>query len=157
LYILPSILDGGIMAPISIWGPALWKVLHGIGFGTGIASPIMLRDVTREYVWLMNNIEIVIPCVHCVVHVREFKKDHPSPTGLDGGVWLWELHESVNKKLGAVGIPYSPEIGSGTNVDESWKIYKNILSDSLVAGHVSGASVKDYGRRLGLWRGFLCI
>ena len=145
------------MAPISVWGPALWKVLHGIGFMTSIASPIMLRDVTREYIWLMNNIEMVIPCVNCVEHVREFKKKHPSPITIDGGFWLWELHESVNKYLGAVGIPYSAEIGFGTNVIESWKIYKNILSDSLVAGHVSGASVKDYGRRLGLWSGFLCI
>jgi hypothetical protein len=109
-------------------------------------------DERREITWLIHNLETIIPCHECRMHVREFKKS--VPIAGEYGLWFWQLHESVNQRLGKPGFTYTPDIGSGIHVRNSWKIYTNILRESILLGSVKGDSVKDYTRHIGLWAGF---
>ena len=145
------------MAPPSVWGPILWSILHGIGHKTQLTSNKMRVDVTREYIWLIQHMEKIIPCKECRDHVKAFKKKVPPPTGPDEGSWFWALHESVNERLGKPAVIYSADIGSGIIVKELWKVYKDTLRDSLISGSVNGLALKEYGRHIGLWAGFACI
>jgi hypothetical protein len=117
----------------------------------------MRVDVTREYVWLIQHMETIIPCKECRDHVKAFKKELPPPAGPDEGSWFWALHESVNERLGKPAVIYSADIGSDVSVKELWKVYKHTLRDSLISGSVNGLALKEYGRHIGLWAGFAYI
>jgi len=117
----------------------------------------MRVDVTREYIWLIQHMETIIPCKECRDHVKAFKKEVPPPAEPDEGAWFWALHESVNTRLGKPAVVYSVDIGSGVSVKELWKVYKDTLRDSLISGSVNGVALKEYGRHIGLWAGFACL
>ena len=140
----------------SVWGPFLWNTLHAIGAHAGKSHEKTRIDEIRELRWLLENLESVVPCNECRIHIKEYKKGSPIPESAgEYGIWLWNFHEAVNKRLGKTAdIPFTPELGASTRVRESWKQYVYILRDSVLSGHVKGSSVKDFTRRIGLWAGF---
>ena len=135
----------------SVWGPALWNLLHGIGYRAGKGPEKTRIDEKREISWLLNNLETIIPCQECRTHYRNYKKT-VSLEKYDE--WIWQLHESVNQKLGKDGVPFSVDIGEPISVRQSWKIYKNILREYVLA---NGSVMNEYGRHIGLWAGFAGI
>jgi len=137
----------------AVWGPVLWEVLHGLGFRSGKGPEYTAIDEKREVIWLIKHLEDIIPCRECRTHITAFKKREGfNNSGV--GPWIWQLHESVNERLGKVSVPFTTDIGSRVNIRQTWKIYLNTLHESILMGSVKGSAVKDYNRRVGLWAGF---
>ena len=137
----------------SVWGPILWGVLHGVGFRSGKGPVSTAIDERREVTWLIKHLEDVIPCRECRTHVAKFKKQVVfEVSGV--GPWIWKLHESVNERLGKASVTFTPDIGSGVNIRQSWKIYLNSLHESVLTGSVKGSCLKDFNHHVGLWAGF---
>ena len=84
-----------------IWGPALWRILHFSVERLGTKSLHRLPHEERR-LWsnLLNNLRFSLPCPQCKQHYQQFLSSHPisSFTKKDIRLWLYELHQSVNKR-----------------------------------------------------------
>jgi hypothetical protein len=144
------------MGTPAVWGPTLWKVLHGIGHTVTHAPPttdLLTRDRIRETTWLLTHLSTIIPCAECRRHLIDYIHTHPLPTAQsDVAVWIWNFHEAVNSRLGKEGGPsYTPELGK-VDVLVTWNTYKSFLKDSIASGKQKGSAVLEYSRHLLLWK-----
>ena len=135
----------------AVWGPQLWKLLHSIGSHGISPMPHTRVDAARQLKWLFDNLERIIPCRECELHTREYKKKSPLPD-TDYKKWVFDFHNSVNIRL-RKPIVEEPEYPA-VNILEAWRVYTQILEDSLLKGRVKGDAVKDFGRHLRLWASF---
>jgi hypothetical protein len=137
------------MPPPSIWGPPLWKVLHGIGVMSG-RNHSLRNDSEREALWLIAHLEYILPCKECTEHYLQFKKTHPIPKSYTTlGEWICALHNSVNVKLNKETIPFSPE---GTaDVKGDWALFLASVKDSILLRLIHGDKLREYARHMLLW------
>jgi hypothetical protein len=90
------------------WGPVFWKVLHGLAWKAGSAPlPGLQGDEIRAWRNLLSNLPKTIPCEECRQHLTNYIIANPivvpdTYSSLKSYVsnWLYELHESVNARLG---------------------------------------------------------
>ena len=146
---LSMIKTPGILPKPSVWGPVVWSLLHAIGARAGKGPEKTRIDERRVFIWLIDNLDTVLPCQECRAHFREVRKKVVLEDNY--AEWIWRLHEAVNEKLGKVGVPFTEDLGSGVNVKETWKIYKNLLHEYVLT---NSTAMKEYTRGLGLWAGF---
>lgn len=95
----------------SIWGPHEWESLHAKTFGYPIKPTEQQKQDYLNYFIALGN---VLPCIHCRKSYNEFIKQ--GNTKLDMTVmesretlsrWGFNLHNTVNKKLGVdYGVTY---------------------------------------------------
>ena len=142
-----------------VWGPPLWAVLHRIGFHAGKAPEKLARDERREFEWLINHLETVVPCAECRAHIEEYRRGRRPSALTEGGRWIWEFHEAVNARLGKTGVDFSSDLGSSSNktLRQLWKTYTDTILTSVQVGFVTRESVSEFSRHLFLWQGFACI
>lgn len=143
-----------------VWGPHLWAVLHRIGFHAGKAPEKLARDEKREFEWLINHLETVVPCAECRAHIEEYRRARKgvSPAA-NGARWIWEFHEAVNARLGKTGVEFSSDLGSSSKktLRQLWKTYTDTILTSVQVGFVTREAVSEFSRHLFLWQGFACI
>jgi len=153
------------MPPPSVWGPFLWKVLHGIGdSGRGQSSTIapsvnpFHKDKEREAIWILTHLEYCIPCKECIDHVFQFKKKVPVPkSNATIQDWICALHNSVNEKLGKANkdtVEGATGVVSRTSVLDAWNAWNQYLAtiqDSILLGQVSGPHLREFKRHMLLW------
>ena len=86
-----------------IWGPALWKILHFSAERFGTKSLHRLPH-EEQRIWsnLVSNLRFSLPCPQCKRHYQHYYSSNPisSFTKDELRVWLYHLHQSVNKKNG---------------------------------------------------------
>ncbi len=137
-----------------VWGPLAWKLLHGIGYKAGKCKSQKLRiDENREALWLLHHFEIIIPCPECRLHIIQYRKKHSLPkTSSEIGVWLWNLHEAVNKRLGkSPGPPFTPDLGNDVMIWKQWLEYQDCVKGSFQIGHLHQTEVASWSRHLHMW------
>jgi len=145
-----------------VWGPHLWAVLHRIGFHAGKAPEKLARDEKREFEWLINHLETVVPCAECRAHIEEYRRARKgvSPAA-NAARWIWEFHEAVNARLGKTGVEFSSDLGSSSapkkTLRQLWKTYTDTILTSVQVGFVTREAVSEFSRHLFLWQGFACI
>lgn len=86
------------MADPATWGPGLWKYLH--------ALPKYSESVDSLKATLHN---LDLPCPECRSHYKEYITERPIniiQTRDAGQRWIFDLHNSVNKRLGKPLYPY---------------------------------------------------
>lgn len=146
-----------------VWGPHLWAVLHRIGFHAGKAPEKLAKDERREFEWLINHLDTVVPCAECRAHIEEYRRGRKGFSSLSGDParWIWEFHEAVNARLGKTGVEFSSDLGSASASNKTlrqlWKTYTDTILTSVQVGFVSRESVSEFSRHLFLWQGFACI
>ena len=157
-----------------VWGPHLWAVLHRIGFHAGKAPEKLAKDERREFEWLINHLETVVPCAECRAHIEEYRRGRRPTASVsslssamaeegEGARWIWEFHEAVNARLGKTGVDFSSDLGSYASsaskktLRQLWKTYTDTILTSVQVGFVSRESVSEFSRHLFLWQGFACI
>jgi hypothetical protein len=147
-----------------VWGPHLWAVLHRIGFHAGKAPEKLARDERREFEWLINHLETVVPCAECRAHIEEYRRARKgfSPASASASRWIWEFHEAVNARLGKSGVDFSSDLGSSAfapnkTLRQLWKTYTDTILTSVQVGFVTREAVSEFSRHLFLWQGFACI
>lgn len=147
------------------WGPPLWKLLHGIAEALGNQSvPMLATDEAHEIVFLLRDVEKIMPCQLCRAHYREWRKDHPleeidklrGPM-LKTGVrtWLYALHENVNTNRGidsGITLDQIPTLYSSVDCKEAWGEFYTKVKLSTEIGLVSQVVLQTFHRRFGMLR-----
>lgn len=127
----------------SEWGPLLWQMLHGCAEKLGRApGHSIFLDQRREMIFILRDIENIMPCPMCRNHYREWRSKRPIDQFPETQAefreavrrWLFELHEEVNHSRGfESGISFE-QLGpmySGYDLKELGKQFSFILNRAL--------------------------
>jgi len=147
------------------WGPPLWKILHGIAETLGNQSvPMLATDEAHEIVFLLRDVEKIMPCQLCRTHYRAWRKDHPLEEidklrgyMLKTGVrqWIFDCHESVNLSRGIESgftVDQMPELYGNVDFKEAWGEFFTKVKVNTEIGLVSQSVLQNFHRRLGMLR-----
>jgi len=147
------------------WGPTLWKLLHGIAEALGNQPVAMLAtDEAHEIVFLLRDVEKIMPCQLCRTHYHAYRKDHPLEDidrlrgfMLKTGVreWLYNLHQEVNQSRGiesTITLEEIPEVYKNVNFKEAWGEFYTQIKSSTEIGLVSQTVLQNFHRRFGMLR-----
>ncbi len=147
------------------WGPPLWKLLHGIAECLGNQPVAMLAtDEAHEIVFLLRDVEKIMPCQLCRSHYHQWRKDHPLEEidrlrgfQLRLGVreWLYGLHEDVNRSRGIESGLTSEQVADlykQVDFKEAWSDFFTKVKLSTEIGLVSQTALQAFHRRFGMLR-----
>jgi hypothetical protein len=147
------------------WGPPLWKLLHGITEALGNQSVAMLAtDEAHEIVFLLRDVEKIMPCQLCKNHYHKYRKDHPieeidrlrGPMLREGvRKWLFDLHEEVNRDRGVesgITLEQIPDLYKQVDFKETWGEFLTKIKASTEVGLVSQTVLQNFHRRFGMLR-----
>jgi hypothetical protein len=86
----------------TIWGPPMWHVLHTISFNYPIKPT---KEDKLNYFNYFNSIKHILPCKYCRDNLKKNLKKLPLKKGVFKtrdtlSMWVYLLHEEVNKMLG---------------------------------------------------------
>jgi hypothetical protein len=147
------------------WGTPLWKLLHGLAESLGKqTNAILATDEAHEIVFLLRDVEKVMPCQLCRLHYNAWRKAHPLEQigalrgqALREGVkrWLFDLHENVNRdrKIQS-GISYEQlsELYATIDIRGEWGKFFELMKASTEVGLVSQTILQNFHRHLGILR-----
>lgn len=90
------------------WGPHAWEFLHTITFN----YPIKPTNYDRmRYKNLFMALGETYPCSYCRESYKKFIQNIPIENFYNSRygmvLWLYLIHDQVNKKLGKISIPFS--------------------------------------------------
>jgi hypothetical protein len=150
------------------WGNPLWKILHSITESLGNQkNTILSADEAHEIVFLLRDLEKVMPCQLCRQHYNKWRKEHPleklsvlrGPALRDAvRKWLYELHENVNqdRKLESnITIEQLPELYKSVDIRTEWGKFFEQMKTSTEVGLVSQLVLQNFHRHLGILRKLL--
>lgn len=150
------------------WGNPLWKILHSITESLGRQTSSMLStDEAHEIVFLLRDLEKIMPCALCRKHYNAWRKDHPLEqlAALRGqmlreGVrkWLYDLHENVNRDRGIVSnitLEQIPDLYKSVDIRTEWGNFFEQMKASAEIGQVSQMVLQNFHRHLGVLRKLL--
>ena len=143
----------------------MWKMLHGIAEALGNQPVAMLAtDEAHEIVFLLRDVEKIMPCQLCRNHYHQWRKDHPLEEldklrgyMLKTGVreWLYNLHENVNKSRGiesGITLEQIPDMYKNIDFKEAWGDFYTQIKSSTEIGLVSQTVLQAFHRRFGMLR-----
>jgi hypothetical protein len=86
----------------SVWGPAMWMMLHTMSFNYPI-NPTYEQQ--KHYYKFYSNLKNTLPCRYCRENLTKNLKKHKLSKDVMKSRetlsrWVYELHELVNKQLG---------------------------------------------------------
>jgi hypothetical protein len=147
------------------WGPPLWKILHGIAEALGNQTvPMLATDEAHEIVFILRDVEKIMPCQLCRSHYNQWRKEHPLEEidklrgfMLKSAVreWLYNLHENVNRSRGiesGISLEMIPEMYKNIDFKEAWSEFFTKIKVSTEIGLVSQVVLQSFHRRLGMLR-----
>ena len=86
----------------SIWGPALWLILHSACERIGAQSMKKLpQEESRIWLGLLQRLRYSLPCPQCKKHYNAFFSSNPITVITQDTIrrWLFHLHNQVNQRL----------------------------------------------------------
>ena len=92
----------------SIWGPALWTILHTACEQIGVHDIKKLpQEESRIWLGLLQSLRYSLPCPQCKKHYTTFFTDKPIAIITRESVrrWLYHLHNQVNQRLEKLSFP----------------------------------------------------
>jgi len=79
----------------SIWGPVLWKFLHGICYNIENKNV----NLDREIYELLSMLPLIIPCPVCQNHAKTHILEYPIPRDIrEINIWLFTFHNRVRER-----------------------------------------------------------
>ena len=150
------------------WGNPLWKMLHSITESLGNQkNAILAADEAHEMVFLLRDLEKVMPCQLCRQHYNIWRKEHPlekiallrGPALRDAvRKWLYDLHENVNrdrKIVSDVTLEQIPDMYKSLDIRTEWGKFFELMKASTEGGLVSQIVLQNFHRHLGILRKLL--
>lgn len=147
------------------WGPPLWKMLHGITEALGNQSvPMLATDEAHEIVFILRDVEKIMPCKLCRTHYHAWRKQRPIEEidKLRGYMlktavrqWLFDLHENVNLSRNiesGLTVDQMPEMYGSVDFKEVWGDFYTKIRSSTEVGLVSQTVLQNFHRRFGMLR-----
>jgi hypothetical protein len=125
------------------WGPALWKVLHGLAQLAGRqTNPNIRRDEMLHWKHLLKTLHTVLPCEDCREHLVSYVAHNPidipesyEQIGVYVRTWLYKLHENVNQRLGKPSFPFA-QLANDPDHKQSFAILQVIMKRAVVSSAV---------------------
>jgi hypothetical protein len=86
---------------VTVWGPALWHVLHTISFNYPVNPTNKEKKYYRNFIL---NLQHVLPCKYCRINLtNNFKKKPLQICDMENretfSRYIYDLHETINKML----------------------------------------------------------
>lgn len=123
----------------SVWGPALWKLLHFSAERIGLPSVRLPHEEERLWRSLLRSLSFSLPCPLCKKHYVLYDRSHPLVfSKINVRSWLYHLHEEVHQRLGSVSFPYE-EIETVYGVPFQYSKYSEIVMEHMRRGVRHGA------------------
>lgn len=125
------------------WGPLLWQMLHGAAEKLARTSnPSIFLDQRREMIFILRDVEAVMPCQLCRNHYREWRTKNPidqfpeTQSEFRDTVrrWLFDLHENVNQSRGFISGLTLEQLGSmysGYDLKELGKQFDSLINRAI--------------------------
>jgi len=117
----------------SVWGPALWKLLHFSAERIGL--PVIRLPHEEERLWraLLRSLSFSLPCPLCKKHYALYDRSHPLVFSKENmRSWLYALHEQVNLRL---GLPsFVEDVGTVYGVPFSFRTYSAVFVEHMRRG-----------------------
>jgi hypothetical protein len=99
------------MSEPAVWGPSMWRLLHGLAEKLGKQTTmILIQDERRAWLHFLRSVENVIPCKRCKQHYRSWtlkNRIEDATVRTTARAWLWGLHDEVNSERKVDGPPLS--------------------------------------------------
>jgi len=120
------------------WGPFIWSVLHGLAEKAGkVVFALYESDERRAWIQLLKAIGPMLPCSDCRDHYKVWITAHPVQTietmpyaSIKEWIrlWLWELHQDVNRRLDKAILPHTELSAqySNINITMQFKLFELI-------------------------------
>lgn len=150
------------------WGNPLWKILHSLTESLGNQqNTILAGDEAHEMVFLLRDLEKVMPCQLCRQHYNVWRKEHPleklavlrGPALRDAvRKWLFDLHETVNRdrKINSgITLEQIPQLYKNIDIRTEWGKFFDLMKGSTEVGLVSQIVLQNFHRHLGILRKLL--
>jgi hypothetical protein len=147
------------------WGPPLWKLLHGLTESLGNQTvAILSTDEAHEIVFLLRDLDKIMPCALCRNHYIAWRKTHPIETlgrlrgpMLRDGVrkYLYDLHQDVNERNSVqceIKEEDLHELYKTIDIRAQWAEFLTKIKLSTEVGLVSQTALTNFHRHLGLLR-----
>lgn len=155
----------------SIWGPALWTILHVAAekAGQNVVNGIRIDEV-RELEMLVRTFPAALPCAICQKHAGEYLKINKITwSGKTGPAareeirrWFYNFHDHVNrnKSIPTTSIPYD-ELESKYNTISNISLFVNTINEQIISALnfniVKHDAARSFRRHLGSLRSFIGI
>ena len=147
------------------WGPRVWSVLHGLSLRAGtVTLDLMKADEMRAWEKILVATGPMLPCEHCREHYAQWLVGNPikpftTLPYVEKGewirLWLYNLHSTVNRRLGKNNL-YMSELRDryGTvNITEELKTLDGLITRALkVGGGTSLLKYKEWLKHIGMVR-----
>jgi hypothetical protein len=147
------------------WGPRVWNVLHSLSLRAGtVTLDTMKADEMRAWEKVLTTTGLMLPCDQCRDHYAQWLMDNPvkplttlpyTEKGEWIRLWLYNLHSSVNRRLGKKNLSYSELPGQyrGINVTEELRTLDTLITRALkVGGGTSLLKYKEWLKHIGMVR-----
>jgi hypothetical protein len=87
---------------VSVWGPALWHVIHVMSFNYPTSPTKKDKKIYKDFIY---NLQGVLPCIYCRNNLKKNLKVSPLTARdlVNRGAfsrWIYKLHETINNMLG---------------------------------------------------------
>ena len=149
------------------WGPRVWTILHGLSLRAGTNQITMLRDdEMRAWEKVVTTTGPMLPCDECRGHYATWLQEHPvKPLSLlaysEKGDWIrrwfYDLHASVNRRLGKSNLEYG-ELRTRyatANIAEELRILDGLITRAVkVGGGTSLLKYKEWLKHISMLRSF---
>jgi hypothetical protein len=149
------------MAEPAIWGPSMWRLLHGLAEKLGKqVTFILIQDEQRAWLHFLRSVENVIPCKRCKQHYREWTQNHridEATNRLSARAWLWGLHTEINSERKIEGGPPLNEMDAmytGRDVSNDANECFGHLLNAVQRQQISSENFRIFKYRLSLLRKF---
>lgn len=94
------------MSP-DVWGPIFWTTMHIVTLGF---SNNLTKDEQQGAIQFFHSLTQVLPCPICRTHYKHLLETSPVENVVHSRdtliVWLFDLHNGVNKQLGKSEITF---------------------------------------------------
>lgn len=149
------------------WGPPLWRILHTLAERLGRQTVRLLEtDERRVWVNLLKSIQLMMPCAKCRVHYKDWRLKHPVERfitsydlRIDARLWLWSLHEEVNRGKGCLGPALEELPGlyggrTGQEIQEDIRLLNEALQQAILERLIPPEAVQAFRNCLSMVRRF---
>jgi hypothetical protein len=134
----------------SVWGPALWMLLHSSAERWGTKRLSRLADEeTRLWLNLLQSLRFSLPCPLCKKHYQSYLSSHPfsASTKEEVRLWLYRLHQSVNERRRIIYEASMEELEQQYAIPFAFSVHATVVVQQMRLSLRRGLSHPDDIRR----------
>ena len=118
----------------SVWGHALWNLLHFSAERIGLPSHRLPHEEERLWRSLLRSLIFSLPCPLCKKHYALYDRSHALTFSKEGvRLWLYALHEEVNQRLESASFAYE-DLGTVYGAPFQFSKYSEIFVEHMRRG-----------------------